>query len=55
MHHAGVFLVVIVDTTEEEEESDATKMGQENSAEENRIGGWIGQEGERRKSGSDNT
>ena len=33
-----------------EEESGATKKGQENSTEENRIGGWIGQEGERRKS-----
>ena len=43
------FLVVILDTTAEEhetEESDATKKGQENSTEENRIG----QEGERRKS-----
>ena len=39
------FLVVILDTAEEEEESDATKKGQENSTEENRIG----QEGERRK------
>ena len=28
----------------------ATKKGQENSIEENQIGGWIGQEGERRKS-----
>ena len=36
--------MVIIDTTEEE--SDATKKGQENSTEENRIG----QEGERRKS-----
>ena len=40
------FLVVIIDTTAEEQESDATKKGQENSTEENRIG----QEGERRKS-----
>ena len=31
-------------------QSDATKKGQENSTEENQIGGWIGQEGERRKS-----
>ena len=38
-------VVVILDTAEEEE-SDATKKGQENSTEENRIG----QEGERRKS-----
>ena len=47
-----VFLVVIVDTTEEEEEeeSDSTEKGQGNSTDENRIGGWIGQEGERRKS-----
>ena len=44
------FLVVILDTTAEEEESGVTKKGQENSTEENRIGGWIGQEGERRKS-----
>ena len=42
----AAFLVVILDTAEEEEESDATKKGQENSTEENRIG----QEGERRKS-----
>ena len=41
-----VVLVVILDTTAEEQESDATKKGQENSTEENRIG----QEGERRKS-----
>ena len=40
----AAFLVAIIDTTEEE--SDATKKGQENSTEENRIG----QEGERRKS-----
>ena len=38
--------MVILDTAEEEEESDATKKGQENSTEENRIG----QEGERKKS-----
>ena len=38
--------MVILDTTAEEQESDATKKGQENSTEENRIG----QEGERRKS-----
>ena len=43
---AGFDLVVILDTTAEEQESDATKKGQENSTEENRIG----QEGERRKS-----
>ena len=43
------FLMVILDTTIEEEETDATKKGQENSTKENRIGGWIGQEGERRK------
>ena len=42
--------MVILDTAEEEEESDPTKKGQENSTEENRIGGWIGQEGERMKS-----
>ena len=36
------FLVVILDMTAEEQESDATKKGQENSTEENRIG----QEGE---------
>ena len=46
----AAFLVVIIDTTAEEEESGATKKGQEDSTEENRIGGWIGQEGERRKS-----
>ena len=44
------FLAVIIDKTEEEEESSATEKGKENSTEENRIGGWIGQEGERRKS-----
>ena len=42
--------MIILDTTSEEEESDATKKGQENSTEENQIGGWVGQEGERRKS-----
>ena len=42
--------MITLDTTAEEEESDATKKGQENSTEENQIGGWIGQEGERRKS-----
>ena len=42
----GYALVVILDTTAEEEESGATKKGQEDSTEENRIG----QEGERRKS-----
>ena len=47
---AVAFLVVIVDKTEEEEESDAVEKGRENSTEENRIGGWIGQEGDRRKS-----
>ena len=41
--------MVILDTTAEEEESGATKKGQWDSTEENRIGGWIGQEGERRK------
>ena len=46
----AAFLVVILDTTAEEEESGATKKGQEDSTEENRIGGWIGQERERRKS-----
>ena len=42
--------MVILDKTVEEKDNDATKEGQENSTEENRIGGWIGQEGERRKS-----
>ena len=46
----AAFLVVILDTTAEEEESDATKKGQENSTEDNQVGGRIGQEGERRKS-----
>ena len=43
-------LVVILDKTAEEEESGAIKKGQEDSTEETRIGGGIGQEGERRKS-----
>ena len=42
-------MVVILDTTAEEEENGATKKGQEDSTEENRIGGWIGQEVKRRK------
>ena len=46
----AAFLMVILDTTAEEEERGATKKGQEDSTEENRNGGWIGQEGERRKS-----
>ena len=46
----AAFLVVILDMTAEEEESSATKKGEEDSTEENRIGGWVGQEGERRKS-----
>ena len=46
----AAFLVVILDTTAEEEERGATKKGQEDSTEENRIGGLIGQEGERKKS-----
>ena len=46
----AAFLVVILDTTAGEEENDATKKGQVNSTEENRIGGRIGQEGKRRKS-----
>ena len=46
----AAFLVVILDTTAEEEESGATKKGEEDSIEENWIGGWIGQEEERRKS-----
>ena len=41
----SAFLVIILDTTAEEEESDATKKGQEYSTDENRNGGWIGQEG----------
>ena len=45
----AAFLMVMLDTTVEEEEIDATKKGSENGTEENRIGGWIGQEGERRK------
>ena len=47
---SAAFLMVTLDTTAEEEESSATKKGQENSTEENQIGGWVGQEGERRKS-----
>ena len=46
----AAFLMVILDTTAEEEESSATKKGQENSTDEDQIGGWVGQEGERRKS-----
>ena len=46
----AAFLMVILDTTAEKEESGAIKKGQEDSTEENRIVGWIGQEGERRKS-----
>ena len=42
----AAFLVVILDTTAEEQEIDATKEGQGNSTEDNRIG----QEGEGRKS-----
>ena len=46
----AAFLVVILDMTAEEGESDATKKGQENSTEENKIGGGIGEERKRRKS-----
>ena len=46
----AAFLVIILDTIAEEEESGATKKGEEDSTEENHIGGWIGQEGKRRKS-----
>ena len=46
----AAFLVVILDTTAEEEESDNIKKGQENSTDDNRIGGRTGQEGERRNS-----
>ena len=50
----AAFLVVILEEEEsdaEEEESDATKKGQENSTQRTtRLGGRIGQEGERRKS-----
>ena len=46
----AAFLMVILDTTAEEEKISATKKGLENSADENQIGGWVGQEGERRKS-----
>ena len=42
--------MVILDTTAEDQERDATKKGQGNSTYDNRIGGRIGQEGERRKS-----
>ena len=42
--------MVILDRTAEEEESGATMKGEEDSTEENRSEGWIGQEGERRKS-----
>ena len=47
---AAAFLVVILDTTAEEQERDATKKGQGDSTEDTRIGGRIGQDGERRKS-----
>ena len=46
----AAFLVVILDTTAEEHDRDATKKGPGNSTDDNRIGGRIGQEGERRKS-----
>ena len=46
----AAFQVVILDTTAEEQEREATKKGHGNSTEDNRIGGRIGQEGERRKS-----
>ena len=46
----AAFLVVILDTTAEEQERDTTKKGQGNNTADNRIGGRIGQEGERRKS-----
>ena len=46
MSTQSYFSILVLDTTAEEEESDATKKGQENSTEENRIG----QEGEGRKS-----
>ena len=49
-HERRGSVVVILDTTAEEEESGAKKKGQEDSTEENRIGGWTGQEGESRKS-----
>ena len=45
----AAFLVVILDTTAEGEESSATKKGLEKSTGKNQIGGWVGQEGERRK------
>ena len=40
--------MVILDTTAEEQKRYATKKGQGNSTEDNRIGGRIAQEGERR-------
>ena len=47
----AAFLMVILDTTAEEGKAALPrKKGQENSTEENQIGGWVGQEGERRKS-----
>ena len=46
----GYAPAAFLDTTADEEESSAIKKGQENSTEENQIGGWVGQEGERRKS-----
>ena len=42
--------MVILDTATEEQERDATKKGQGNCTEDNRDGGRIGQEGERRNS-----
>ena len=44
--------MVILYTAAGEAENDATKKGKVNSTEDNRIGGRIGQEGERRKSSS---
>ncbi len=44
------FLMVVLDKTVDEEESVINKNGQENSTGETRIGGSIGQDGERRKS-----
>ena len=46
----AAFLMVILDTTAEEQERYATEKGQWNSTEDDRIGGRIGEEGERRKS-----
>ena len=46
----ATFLMVILDTTAEEEEISATEKGQYNRTWENQIGGWLGQEGERKKS-----